>query len=234
MANVRRVCASRSDLLDSIEALAAREDEAQVAGAFGQRHEQLIWLRGDVHLVDTGNRTRLVQAVTRRRIPRFGMGIIITPLAASSRRYGAGFSPSAWRSRSSSREHGSPAANGVRSRFSRESPVRTRKSRSDPETQGARAEAADRTGGNFEHEHAIRVHPALGMDRSVPQTQRLRGRGDAGDDGALRLRGCRRGRQVNRLLEERTVQRIRLVEDRQYLQGTVVQQSLDGKFPSRE
>jgi len=72
------------------------------------------------------------------------------------------------------------------------------------------------------------------MNRSVPQTQRLRGSADPVDDRALRLRGCGRGRQVNGLFEERAVQRIGLVEDRQSLQSPVTHQSLDGTFPPRD
>ena len=48
--------------LDIVCAIRAREDEPQVARAFGQRHEQLIRLRRDVDLVDADNPARVVDA----------------------------------------------------------------------------------------------------------------------------------------------------------------------------
>jgi len=58
------------------------------------------------------------------------------------------------------------------------------------------------------------------------QPDRLRGARDAVDDGALRVGGGGRRRQVDRLLEERTVERVGLVEKRERLQLTVMQQAL--------
>ncbi len=60
------------------------------------------------------------------------------------------------------------------------------------------------------------------------KAERARRAGDTVLDGPLRVVGCRRGRQIDRFLEERAVERIRLVEDRQHLQRSVVQQPFQG------
>ena len=49
----------------------------------------------------------------------------------------------------------------------------------------------------------------------MAQAERGGGAADTADDGALHIVGCGRGREIDRLLEERTVQRIGLVEDRE-------------------
>ena len=69
--------------------VAAREDEAQIAGAFRQRHEQLVGLGGDRDVVDAGDRRASSTPDTPRYTPRAGIGIIMTPEAqvrATSRR----------------------------------------------------------------------------------------------------------------------------------------------------
>ncbi len=99
------------------------------------------------------------------------------------------------------------------------------------ETQCSRTEPADRPRGDLEDEnpqHAgFRVDAAFRMNGTVAQADR-RGRvRDGGRDRALNLdRGGRR-RHVDRLLEERSVERIGLVEQRQQLKPTVVHQPFD-------
>ncbi len=95
------------------------------------------------------------------------------------------------------------------------------------EAQRARTQAADRPGGDFEHEDAFSVHPALGVDRTVAQAERGGGAADTADDGALHVVGCGRGREIDRLLEERAVQRIGLVEDRERVQPAAGQQPFE-------
>ncbi len=56
-------CASRSACSAASGVSAAREDEAQIAGAFGQRHQLLALLRGD------DRRPRCRRRNARRRVP---------------------------------------------------------------------------------------------------------------------------------------------------------------------
>jgi hypothetical protein len=49
----------------------------------------------------------------------------------------------------------------------------------------------------------------------MPQTKRAGRGGNGFDDRLLIALGCTRGRDVDRLLEERTIQWVRLVEDRE-------------------
>jgi len=74
------------------------------------------------------------------------------------------------------------------------------------------------------------IHPALGVNRAVMQAECVRGACHRLDDGALRLGGCGRGRDVDRLFEKGTVQWVRLVEDRQHLQAAVLHHALERVF----
>src|SRR5688572_33389383 len=68
------------------------------------------------------------------------------------------------------------------------------------------------------------------MDRPVIQPERP-GRGGYGVNDALLLRrGLTRGRDVNRLLEKRTVERVRLVEDRERNKRAAREHSFDGEL----
>ena len=70
----------------SAGAAGAREDEPQIAGALGQRHQQLIRLRGDAGRRRCRGTPRAASTPsTPRNMPRRGIGIIITPEAARSR-----------------------------------------------------------------------------------------------------------------------------------------------------
>ena len=85
MANASRACAARSACSTAGDASRAREDESEIAGAFGQRHEQLIRLRGDPDVVDVRHVARRRRRRRRaRKMPRRGIGIIITPDASLS------------------------------------------------------------------------------------------------------------------------------------------------------
>src|SRR5690349_14359582 len=86
------------------------------------------------------------------------------------------------------------------------------------EPQRAGAKAADRTRSHLQHEHTCVVHAALGVNRSVKQAERERGRVDGGTDRGELARRSPRRRDVNRFLEEGTVERLRLVEDSQNFQ----------------
>ena len=96
--------------------------------------------------------------------------------------------------------------------------------------EGARAQAADRARGDFEDKDAVRVDAALGVDRTVMEAQRSRRARHAVDDGALRVGVRGRRRQVDRFLEERAVERIGLVEDRQHLEGAAMHHPFESVF----
>src|SRR5207247_10544221 len=96
------------------------------------------------------------------------------------------------------------------------------------EPERSRAEAANRTRGRFEHEHAFVVDATFRMDRTVPETDGARGLCHRPDDGLLhplrRARWC----DVQRLLKEWTVERIGFVEHRQQVSLAAVDERLDG------
>ncbi len=98
------------------------------------------------------------------------------------------------------------------------------------EPQHLRAQPPDRPRGDFEHEHAAGADPALRVHRAVGQTQRGGRALHVIEHRLLLPGGQRRGRDVDRLLEERTVERIRLVEDGEGPQRALRQDSLDGEL----
>src|SRR5580765_3617690 len=176
--------------------LGTREDEPQIARAFGQRHQQLIRFGGDVDLVDALNRACRIEALdpahdapprdrdhhhaARRVLSPVRRGVLaqrVTQQELFERGQIWMFSISTvlWKSRTS---------------------------RSDPETQRPRAQAADRTRGDFEDEDAGRIDAAFRVDRTVMKAERARRAGDTLLDGPLRVGGRRRGRQIDRFLEE--------------------------------
>ncbi len=164
--------------LDVAARRAAREDEAEIARALGQRHQQLVRLRGDPHVVDAVDaRARPRRRRRRGSTPRRGIGIIITPDARASRDQPSDDSPSACRSSSSSSEM---------RRVAGRRPLRL-------EPQRARAQAADRPRGHFEDEHAaasLTRHSAwIGPCRRPS----ARGRARDGVDDARRCTAVGRG-----------------------------------------
>ena len=88
--------------LDSGRGLAAREQEAQVAVAFGQRHHAPAPRDGDLEARDPRHRARVVLPAHLAQHPGRGIGSIITPDAAGSRARSSRGMPSAWRRISSS------------------------------------------------------------------------------------------------------------------------------------
>ncbi len=107
------------------------------------------------------------------------------------------------------------------------------------ERERARAETADRARGDLDHPGPgppvlVPADPELGMHGPLRQPERLRRVLRTGADGGLRLLGEPRGRDVDRLLEERSVQRIRLVEQREGVQLAADQQPLERHFRARD
>src|SRR5437660_2172349 len=94
------------------------------------------------------------------------------------------------------------------------------------EAERARAQPADGPRGYFDHRGPVAIHPQLGVHRPIPETQRLGcpcgARGNLGLDGGRKTRR----RDVDGPLEERTIQRIRLVEEGEHVEIALHQQSL--------
>ena len=86
------------------------------------------------------------------------------------------------------------------------------------EPERTRTQPADRPGGHFEHEHAVAIHAALGVNGTVVQPESCRRRRDGVLDPALPAGIAAGRRDVDRLFEEGSLERIRLVEDRQHPQ----------------
>src|SRR5262245_40575271 len=99
-----------------------------------------------------------------------------------------------------------------------------------PERERARAETADRPGCDLEHEWAAVVDAKLGVDRALGETQcRARVARHRGDAGLRRRRKAGR-RDVDRLLEEWTVEGIGLVDDREHVEAAAHEQALEGEL----
>ena len=101
------------------------------------------------------------------------------------------------------------------------------------EAQDARAQPADRPRRDLEHEHAVMVDPAFRVDRTMPQPERLRGPLHGQIDLVLGRRVDGRRRQIDRFFEERAVQWIRFVEQRERVELPARQESLDRVLPAR-
>ena len=140
----------------------------------------------------------------------------MTPEAGASRRQSSGDSPSACRSSSSSSEIRSAA--GFR-------PLLLK-----PERAGA--QAADRPGRDLEDEDAPIVDAALGVNRAMREADRGRRAGDGVDDVPLHRLGRRGRRHVDRLFEERTVERVGLVEQGQRVERPVMEQPFERELPA--
>src|SRR5262249_7571168 len=97
---------------------------------------------------------------------------------------------------------------------------------------------ADRARGDLQHERRARsplsVKPELGMDRAFGQAESLRRRRGTRAHGRLRhLRQARR-RDVDRLLEERSVEWIRLVEQGQCFELAPNEQAFERDLLTRD
>src|SRR5690606_16874931 len=95
------------------------------------------------------------------------------------------------------------------------------------EAQGARTESADRARGDFEYVHAVAVDAAFRVHGAVAQSKGRRGCRDRLTNRALLVVRRAGWRHVDALLEERSVQRIGLVEDGEGVQPPVLQHALD-------
>ena len=95
------------------------------------------------------------------------------------------------------------------------------------EPQHARAQPANRPSRDFQHVDIRAGHPALGVNRTVVQADRTRRARHRIDHGLLHAQIESGRRDVNRLLEERTFERIGLVEDRERGQLSARQHALD-------
>jgi hypothetical protein len=100
--------------------------------------------------------------------------------------------------------------------------------------QGTGAETADGARGNLQGPGALLIDPQLRMNRSVAKPKRCRDIGGARGDLVLNRCGQTRWRDVNRLLKERTIQRIGFIEEGEHMQLTVCQESLKGDFSPRD
>ena len=97
-------------------------------------------------------------------------------------------------------------------------------------SQSAGTQPPDRTGGDLEDEYSLVIDAALGVDRPMRQTDGLGGSCDGLDDCRLLARSRRWRRDVDRFLEERPVERVRLVEERQEEKPAVMQQPFERVF----
>ena len=202
-----RACASRTDPSASRRRRRAPEDESQVTGAFRQRVQLLIRLRRDLDFIDVRHRARRLDAIDAAED------------AAARNRESS--SPPRRGARAASRASARPARAAAAAPRSRCAAPRAL------EAQRLRAQPADRPRRHFEHVHALAVDAALGVHRTVMQPERLRRarhrRRDLRLDPGVHLRR----RHVNRFLEERAVERIGLVEDRERPQRAVLEQALE-------
>src|SRR6266705_2124952 len=96
------------------------------------------------------------------------------------------------------------------------------------EAEGARAQAADAAGGELDEPGAAVVEAQLGVHGTFAQSEGAGGRGGRGRDRLLDARGQARGRDVQSLFEERTVERVRLVEQGQDLETAGDQDPFQG------
>ena len=97
----------------------------------------------------------------------------------------------------------------------------------DAEPQGAAAETTDAAGRDLEHARSVRREPKLGVNGSFAQSERRAAVRNGSGDRVLQRRRMTRGRDVERLLEKRPVERIGLVEEREHVEMTAHQQALE-------
>ena len=171
------------------------EDEAQVAASppGSGTSSWPTWA-----LIVTSSMPGTASAASRPRVARStpprGIGIIMTPAGRRSR----------------SSESRSIAERVAEDSSSRDTPG--------PEAERARAEAADRAGGDLDHPRTLVVDPQLGVDRPLREAERPRRPARLGGDRGLASGRQARGRHVERLLEVRPVERVGLVEERQHVE----------------
>ncbi len=192
-----------------------REDEPQVAGAFRQGVEPLPGL-GAHH--DAGH-VRHLAARPRRRAPRAAsrcaaIGTISTPAARGRRRQPASDSPTAARSSS---------------RFERQR-LASRRPRSGARGRTARQSAAPPLPAPRPRRRLTRHSAWIGPCQSPAARAACV---TAAMTAHRRRVAARRRRDVERLFEERTVERVGLVEHRQHVQRAVFEHALERHLESR-
>src|SRR6266581_3995913 len=96
------------------------------------------------------------------------------------------------------------------------------------EAEGARAQAADGAGGDLDEPGAAVVDAKLGMHGTLAQSEGAGGGGGRLRDLLLDARRQAGRRDVDRLLEERTIQRVRLVEQGEHLEAGGEQDPFQG------
>src|SRR5712691_2377672 len=213
--------------LDLVSTAGACKDEPEIARALRQRHQHLIRFRRNADFVDVGHRAREVDpfdtaidsAPWNRDHHHPGCGALAMPRPGFitervtqqqflQRDLGFGI----WDSNPEPRVPNSGAR----------------------EAKTAGAEAANWTRGDFEDEDTIRVDAALAVDGAVIQADRLCRLRDGVPDGALVGVGGGTRRHVDCFLEERTVERVGFVEDRQHMKGAVVHQAFERVLAARD
>ena len=92
--------------------------------------------------------------------------------------------------------------------------------------------ATDGARRDLQHEDPIPVHPHLGVNRTFRDADRPEGALEHRDDSPLRFGTGPRWRQVDRLFEERPLQRVGLVEEREDEEAAPRQQGFEGELLS--
>src|ERR1051325_1199919 len=136
---------------DGLVRLRAREDEPEIACAFRQRQQQLVHLRRDAHIVDVRDAARVVDAVAAAK-----------DAAARNRNH---HHPARGR-------FAPPGGGRLAERMPQQHLLERGFVTGVIEPQRARAKAADRTRGDLEDVDAPLVAAALGVDRTVVQSER--------------------------------------------------------------
>ena len=99
-----------------------------------------------------------------------------------------------------------------------------------PKAKRPSAQPADRPRGHIDRPRSLIVQAQFGVQRTILETQRLCRPPRRLDHFLDLLVRQSRRRDVDRLLEKRTIQRIRLVEDGQRMQLAIPQQALQRDF----
>ena len=102
------------------------------------------------------------------------------------------------------------------------------------EAEHPRAQPADRPGGDLDHPRRLAVEAQLGVDRPLAQPDRRDRVPRRLGDVVLGGLGKPRRRDVDRLLEERPVEGIGLVEQRQHVQTPPVEQPFQRHLDPRD
>src|SRR5436309_4385455 len=178
-------------LFDGSGRVGAGEDESEILPALGERDHVLARVHRDRDFVDAVDRPGLLDAPHRDE-----------PTRAGDRDHHDA------RRTALALERLQRAAEGV-------ADDQLLEAQAGSEAKRARAQPADRARGDLQDEGPALVEAQLGVDRSLREAEGSAGvAGHRGDAGLRRL-GQPRRRDVDRLLEERAVEWVGLVEERQ-------------------